>query len=167
MKIAFYFFAIPAITLAVADISAAQAPVLFDGTDPVVFEAAPFDDAIPKSQLIMPEELAQSLRSPKQELFLFQVGPHTLYAQAHIPGSEYTGSGDEGQQKLRARVKSLPRNSAIVIYCGCCPWIHCPNVGPAYQLLHSLGFSNVKVVYFANNFGDDWVSKGYPVARGD
>jgi hypothetical protein len=26
-----------------------------------------------------------------------------------------------------------------------------------------MGFTNVKVLYLANNFGADWVDKGYPV----
>jgi hypothetical protein len=30
-----------------------------------------------------------------------------------------------------------------------------------------MGFTNVKVLYIANNFGADWVEKGYPVAKGD
>jgi len=34
-------------------------------------------------------------------------------------------------------------------------------------LLHSMGYTNVKVVYMANDFGTDWVNKGYPVARGE
>jgi len=158
-------------TLALACTTAAQEPVLFDGTGPVVlsFQSAPSDSTIPQAQLITPEQLAQALQSAKPKPLLLQVGPHTLYAQAHIPGSEYMGAGssDEGQQKLRTRVKPLPHNTAIVIYCGCCPWSHCPNVHPAYQLLHSLGFTNVKVLYIGDNFGTDWVSKGYPVAKGD
>jgi len=155
----------------------AQAPVLFDGTNPIALSfqsaegnsALPADDTIPRSQLLTPEELNTSLESAKKKPLVFQVGPHTLYAQAHIPGAEFIGasSSDEGKQKLRDRVKSLPKNSAIVLYCGCCPWSHCPNVHPAYQLLHSLGFTNVKVLYIADNFGADWVSKGYPVAKGE
>jgi rhodanese-related sulfurtransferase len=156
---------------------AAQAPVLFDGTNPVALNfqsapgesALPADDAVPASQLITPEELNHSLKSAKQKPLVLQVGSHTLYAQAHIPGGEYIGatSGDEGKQKLRDRVKALPKNSAIVLYCGCCPWGHCPNIHPAYQLLASLGFSNVKVLYIANNFGSDWVSRGYPTVKGE
>jgi len=38
---------------------------------------------------------------------------------------------------------------------------------PAFQVLHSLGFTNVKAVYIANDFGTDWVQKGYPVAKGE
>jgi len=149
----------------------AQEPVLFDGTNPVVlsFQSAPSDASIPEAKLITPEQLAKALQSAKQKPLLLQVGPHTLYAQAHIPGSEYMGAGssDAGQQKLRERVTALPHNTAIVIYCGCCPWSQCPNVHPAYQLLRSLGFTNVKVLYIGDNFGTDWVNKGYPVAKGD
>ena len=53
-----------------------------------------------------------------------------------------------------------------MIYCGCCPWSHCPNVAAAYDTLHALGFTQVKVLYIAENFGDDWVNQGYPVAKG-
>jgi hypothetical protein len=29
-----------------------------------------------------------------------------------------------------------------------------------------MGFTNVEVLYLADNFGADWVSKGYPVEKG-
>ncbi len=32
--------------------------------------------------------------------------------------------------------------------------------------MRDLGFTHVKVMYIAENFGDDWVNKGYPVAKG-
>ena len=54
-----------------------------------------------------------------------------------------------------------------MIYCGCCPWSHCPNVKPADDALRAMGFTNVKVLYIADNFGADWVNKGYPVAKGE
>ena len=41
------------------------------------------------------------------------------------------------------------------------------NVKPADDTLHAMGFTNVKVLYIADNFGADWVEKGYPVAKGD
>jgi len=158
-------------TLALACTAAAQSPVLFDGTNPVVFsfQSAPADDAIPRAQLITPDELNQSLKTARQKPLILNVGPRSIYTQAHIPGAEYIGAGssDEGKQKLHERVKALPKNSAIVIYCGCCPWGDCPNMHPAYQLLHSLGFTNVKALYIADNFGTDWVVKGYPVAKGE
>lgn len=125
---------------------------------------------IPASRLVNPDELVKILQSAKSEKpLMIQVGSHVLYSQAHIPGSEYIGpaSGDNGLQSLRKRVESLPRNKFIVLYCGCCPWSHCPNIQPADDALHALGFTNVKVLYIANNFGADWVEKGYPVAKGD
>ena len=125
---------------------------------------------IPTSRLIQPDELVKVLQSSKGEKpLVIQVGSHVLYAQAHIPGSEYIGpaSSENGLQQLCKRVEGLPRNQFIVIYCGCCPWSHCPNVKPADDVLHTMGFTNVKVLYIANNFGADWVDKGYAVARGE
>lgn len=122
---------------------------------------------IPSARLINPDELAKLLKSEKP--LIIQVGSHVLYSQAHIPGSEYIGpaSSDAGLEALRKRVKPLSRNQAIVLYCGCCPWSHCPNIQPADEALHAMGFTHVKVLYIANNFGADWADKGYPVAKGD
>ncbi len=125
---------------------------------------------IPASRLINPDELVRILQSAKSEKPLtIQVGSHVLYAQAHIPGSEYIGpaSSESGLQLLRKRVEPLPRKSFIVLYCGCCPWGHCPNVKPADDALRAMGFTNVKVLFIPGNFGMDWVEKGFPVAKGD
>jgi len=120
-------------------------------------------------QTLTPEELVQALAAKSAKPLLLDVGPHMLFLQAHIPGSEYMGAGNtpEGIQHLRERVQKLPKKTAIVLYCGCCPWSHCPNVNPAYDALQQMGFTNVKVLYIANNFGADWVDKGYPVAKGE
>jgi thiosulfate/3-mercaptopyruvate sulfurtransferase len=107
------------------------------------------------------------LNSADKPLVL-QIGSHVLYAEAHVPGSEYVGAAgtSAGLQALRERVAGLGKGQTIVIYCGCCPWGKCPNIRPAYELLQSLGFSNVKALYIPDNFGTDWVNKGYPVAKG-
>ncbi len=106
--------------------------------------------------------------SDRAKPLILQVGSHVLYAEAHIPGSEYVGAGgqDAGLQALRTRVKGLEHSRFLVIYCGCCAWDKCPNIRPAYRQLIALGFSRVKVLYLADNFGTDWVAKGYPVAKG-
>jgi thiosulfate/3-mercaptopyruvate sulfurtransferase len=125
--------------------------------------------SIPQSRQIKPEDLVKILQSSKEKPLMIQVGSHVLYSQAHIPGSEYIGAASTatGLQQLRKRVESLPRTKFIVLYCGCCPWSHCPNVKPADDALQAMGFNNVKVLYIADNFGTDWVTKGYPVAKGD
>ena len=120
------------------------------------------------SQLIQPEELVQALKGARKPVVLY-VGPKTFYAQAHIPGAENIGpvGRPEGMEKLRARAASLAKDSPVVIYCGCCPWDHCPNIRPAYAELKKAGFTNVQVLYLGNSFGANWKDKGLPVATGE
>jgi thiosulfate/3-mercaptopyruvate sulfurtransferase len=33
--------------------------------------------------------------------------------------------------------------------------------------LQAMGFTNVKILYISNNFGSDWVDKGYPTEKGE
>jgi hypothetical protein len=125
--------------------------------------------SIPTEQLLQPEQLARQLRTSNAEKpLILQVGSHVLFAESHIQGAEYAGPGSQpaGANLLQQRVSMLSRDTLIVLYCGCCPWNRCPNLGPAFWQLHDLGFKRVKVLYLADNFGDDWVSKGYPVEQG-
>lgn len=124
--------------------------------------------SIPQAHLLQPAELARILQSPGAlKPLMLQVGSRMLFAEGHIPGSEYIGPGSRpnGLKQLQIRVNTLSRKKMIVLYCGCCPWNHCPNVGPAYETLREMGFTNVKVLYLPDNFGADWASMGYPVAR--
>ena len=125
------------------------------------------DASIPAQAMLQPTELVQMLNT-SANLLVLQTGSHVLYAEAHIPGSEYAGPAGTiaGIEALRARVIGLNKDTLIVIYCGCCPWSRCPNIKPAYQQLRSLGFTNVKALFLAENFGADWVNKGYPVVKG-
>ncbi len=125
--------------------------------------------AIPTSARIQPADLAAMLRAAGSHPVILQVGSRVLYTEAHIPGSQYAGPGaqQDGIQNLKNHVDGLSRDQLLVIYCGCCPWTRCPNVAPAYTQLRAMGFSNVKVLYLADNFGADWVSKGYPTVRGE
>jgi thiosulfate/3-mercaptopyruvate sulfurtransferase len=122
---------------------------------------------IPAPALLQPAELVQMLPGSKKPLVL-QVGSHVLYAEAHIPNAEYVGAAgtSAGLEGLRQRVSRVRKDRTLVIYCGCCPWGRCPNIRPAYEQLQTLGFTHVKVLYLAENFGTDWVDKGYPVAKG-
>lgn len=122
---------------------------------------------IPGDQLIQPAALHRELEMHRHPLIL-QVGSQMLFDESHIPGAEYAGpaSRPQGLQLLRDRVARLPRNRSIVIYCGCCPWTHCPNIGPAWRLLHQMGFTHMRALYIQDNFGTDWVDQGY-AATGD
>lgn len=117
---------------------------------------------------MQPEALNKMLQGGGAKPLVLQVGSHVMFSQAHIRGAQYAGPGSQpaGLQVLERKVAGLRKNAFVVIYCGCCPWNRCPNVGPAFHRLVELGFINVKVLYLANNFGDDWVNKGYSVETG-
>lgn len=125
--------------------------------------------SIPQALLLQPDALNRLLQAAGTEKpLVLQVGSHVLFAQAHIPGAEYAGPGSQpaSLQSLQSRVASLPHKTFIVLYCGCCPWNRCPNIEPAFATLRDMGFTNVKVLYLADNFGVNWVNKGYPVEQG-
>lgn len=123
-------------------------------------------DSWATAERIAPEELAKVVRDKGAEKpAIFQVGFRVLYVQAHIPGSTFAGPGANAQgiEALLAAVKPLAKSKPIVLYCGCCPWEKCPNMEPAWKALRAAGFTDVKVLVIAKNFGTDWVQKGYPV----
>jgi thiosulfate/3-mercaptopyruvate sulfurtransferase len=124
--------------------------------------------SIPLDKLVQPADFAAQLKGASAATpLMLHVGFKTMFDQAHIPGSEYAGPGNTGAglQVLRDRVSTLPKNAAIMIYCGCCPWSRCPNMGAAYDVLIELGFTNVTAMQINDNFGTDWVDKGFPTAK--
>jgi Rhodanese-like domain len=118
-----------------------------------------------QQDLIQPKDLAAQLRSSGAKPALFHVGFGILYRARHIPGSVYAGpaSQPEGLRALRAAVEKLPRDREVVVYCGCCPWDHCPNVRPALALLKQMGFKNARALMIPTNLATDWTARGYPV----
>lgn len=123
----------------------------------------------PDVQRISPEELVAILNGKGEKPLVLQVGMARLFRYSHIRGAEYAGPASEaaGIEMLRKRVQGLARTTAIVIYCGCCPWEHCPNIKPAYDELRHLGFGNVRALYLPSNFKFDWEDKGYPTAKAE
>lgn len=122
---------------------------------------------IPSAGLMPPATLNEMLQA-KQAPLILQVGSHVLFEEAHIAGARYAGPGSQpqGLEKLDQAVAGVSKDAPIVLYCGCCPWGRCPNIAPAWKHLHDLGYAHVQALYLENNFGDDWVAKGYPTAHG-
>jgi hypothetical protein len=123
---------------------------------------------IPKANMIQPAELNKLITNKgAQQPLIFQVGSRMMFDQVHILNAEYIGAGvmTTGIDALKNRVVGLKKSQAIVLYCGCCPWGRCPNVGPAFAALQTLGFTNVKVLYLEEDFGANWVGSGYAVAH--
>ncbi len=136
-------------------------------TTPMASDSAVVGE-IPKAALVEPAELSRLLANGPEKPLVLQVGSRVLFTEAHIVGSEYAGPGGQGSglALLRTRMKDVKRNQAVVIYCGCCPWGKCPNIRAAYAALVGMGFTGVKALYIEEDFGTDWVEKGYPVAKG-
>ncbi|SPE34452.1 conserved hypothetical protein [Candidatus Sulfopaludibacter sp. SbA3] len=114
--------------------------------------------------LVEPKDVSALLAKGPAPAILY-VGPNVLYRSKHIPGAQYAGPGSrpEGLDVLKSAVAKLPRGREIVVYCGCCPWDHCPNMKPAMELLRSLGFTHAKAMYLPDNFKANWIDHGYPV----
>ncbi len=120
--------------------------------------------------LVEPADLATRVQGPEAQrpLILF-VGFPNLYQEAHIPGAVDLGSGatPEGLEALEKALKASPPGREIILYCGCCPSDHCPNIRPALAQARKLGFTQVKVLDIPKSFRTDWVKHGFPVAKGD
>ena len=120
------------------------------------------------SQVITTENLHKILTVKKfHKPVVLMVGFDFLYDQGHIPGSIFAGTASTktGLEKLKTTVKNYKKNQSIVIYCGCCPMDHCPNVRPAFKFLKDLGYKDVKVLDIPKDFEHNWENKGYPIKK--
>ncbi|MEJ7683230.1 MAG: rhodanese-like domain-containing protein [Segetibacter sp.] len=113
-------------------------------------------------QLIEPSELAQAIQSEKDKPLIISVGPG-----ATIPHSLETGMAKEQENldKFKKELSTVPKETKIVIYCGCCPFEHCPNVRPAIAVLNDMKFTNYHLLNLPHNIKADWIDKGYPVSK--
>ncbi len=120
--------------------------------------------AAAEMELIQPKDLAAQLTGRGPKPVLIHVGFARLYNSKHIPNSVWAGPA--ASPALRDAVSKLPRNADIVIYCGCCPWDHCPNIKPAIAMLKEMGFTRVRALFIPTNMVVDWYDHGYPSEEG-
>jgi len=106
-----------------------------------------------------PAQLAGLMQDNKPLPVIISVGPGAL-----IPHSIDIGPVQEKENldKLRKQLSKLPKDTSVVVYCGCCPFEHCPNVRPAIQALKDMHFTNYKLLDLSHNVRKDWIDKGYP-----
>lgn len=71
-------------------------------------------------------------------------------------------NSEEGLEKLKSELKSIAKDKNIVVYCGCCPFEHCPNVRPAIETLKEMKFTHYYLLNLPHNIKADWIDKGYP-----
>lgn len=115
-----------------------------------------------QEQLMEPAHLAQRLKAGNDVPVIICIGPGAL-----IPNSIDAGAAKEKEHldKLATTLQGLKRDTAVVVYCGCCPFEHCPNVRPAIALLHEMQFTNYKLLNLPHNLKTDWLDKGYPASK--
>jgi thiosulfate/3-mercaptopyruvate sulfurtransferase len=130
-------------------------------------QPAPWTPAQSVDAAALAKELADSKAANPPKIVC--VGFHTLYHGAHIVGASFHGpaSTPQGLDDLKNWAKPLPRSADVVLYCGCCPLAHCPNVRPAFIALCDMGFTHLRVLILPHDFATDWVGPGYPVAKGE
>jgi thiosulfate/3-mercaptopyruvate sulfurtransferase len=121
------------------------------------------EDPWKASQLLSPADLAKTIGDPQsKQPYIFCIGPGAL-----IRGSIDIGPAREGVNldKLKQQLSTLPKEARVVIYCGCCPFEHCPNIRPAFALLNEMKFTHPQLLNLEHNIKTDWVDKGYPVTK--
>jgi len=128
------------------------------------------DDPWTAKETVQPADFAKELQQEKHPYpTVIYVGVKTLYEGAHIPGAVFYGPGstEPGLAGLKKFAAALPKNSNVVLYCGCCPLEKCPNLRPAFTVLKDIGFVRLRVLILPTSFNTDWVEKGFPVHQGD
>jgi thiosulfate/3-mercaptopyruvate sulfurtransferase len=120
------------------------------------------------AQTVQPNELVKDLADAKSAPTVVFVGFQRLFTAGHIKGAQYHGSGGsaEGLAQIKTWATSLPRTTNLVIYCGCCPMEHCPNLRPAFTTLHEMGFTKLRALILPTSFAADWADKGLPYEKG-
>lgn len=114
--------------------------------------------------LVATGAFAAELKKGKKPAKIIAVPFAVLYRQRHIAGSVFAGPGNkaEGIEALKKEVAGLAKDADIVIYCGCCPMVKCPNVRPAFKVLKEMGYTRVRVLDVPENMHNDWYVKKYP-----
>ena len=116
-----------------------------------------------------PSLLAARIEEVRAKLLpVWHIGPATLHAQRRIPGSRDVGEAGTraGYAALLAALRALPPHGEVVLYCGCCPTTHCPNVGPADRAMRETATDHGVVLDLPTNLRVDWIDKGFPVEPG-
>ena len=105
------------------------------------------DEPWTTQQLLAPADLAKIIGDPTaKQPIIFSIGPGAIIKNSIDIGPV---KEKENMDKLEQELKKLPNDAKIVIYCGCCPFEHCPNIRPAFLLLNKMKFTNHKLLNLA------------------
>lgn len=133
----------------------------FAQTSPFKLPSLPNNNPWFESDLIQPSALAANLKSAKAEKpIIFNIG-----AAEDIKGARHIGAVSEKStlENFKKELQNLPKNTSFVFYCGCCPFVKCPNIRPAFNLVKSMGFTKAKLLNLPINLKTNWIGMGYPM----
>jgi hypothetical protein len=129
---------------------------------PAVSQAVPAAaDPWKAAELLDPATLAAELKTGNAPL-IFNIG-----AVEDIKTARHAGPVKEPDNlaKFKGMLAGLPKNTPVVIYCGCCALPKCPNVRPAWRELKAAGFTNIRVLNLPVNLKTNWIDMGYPLSN--
>lgn len=114
-----------------------------------------------ENQVILPATFAAEMQAGRADsVLIINAG-----SVDNIKGAVRVGplTNKKNEAHLMQVLKGVPKDQSIVIYCGCCPMEHCPNIRPAFHFLQKKGFTNFKILDIGESLSADWISKGYPM----
>jgi len=124
-----------------------------------------YDDPWNSEEVLHPLKLVAELKTRDSGRHIIAVGTYSSFKGSHLPNAIFAGPGnkEKGLDLLAESFQKIPHDAEIIIYCGCCPFVRCPNIRPAYKSLKAAGFTNIKVLKLDTNLNTDWVDKGYTI----
>src|SRR5690606_32659954 len=104
-------------------------------------------------QLMKPADLALLIGEGRSDsLHVYSIGPAGLIKGAVLIGETRDRAN---LAALKKAVSKLPKDAAVVLYCGCCPFKDCPNIRPAFEMLNKHGSMNHKLLDLSQNLKVD------------
>lgn len=138
--------------------------ILMSGSISLFAQENPFgkNENWTQKELMQPAELAAKIEANEKLPVILSVGPSAL-----IPHSIDIGmvADSPNLKKLDHILDSLPKDTGVVIYCGCCPFDRCPNIRPAISALKERKFTNFHLLNLNTSIKADWIDKDYPLTE--
>ncbi len=114
-----------------------------------------------EEELISPETLSKILKDDKSiKPLVVNVGPMADIKYAVNINTITSGDGVDIFNRLMSR---FSKEKEVVIYCGCCKLVDCPNVKSAREQLLKSGHKKYKILNLPTELAADWTNKGYPM----
>lgn len=114
-----------------------------------------------EEELIAPDILAKILQDEKSvKPLIVNVGPMADIKYAFNINTITSGDGIDIFNRFMSKYS---KDKEVIVYCGCCKLVDCPNVKTAREQLLKNGYKKYKILNLPIELPADWTSKGYPM----